>query len=350
MRPSLRSRRVGSLGADLRLGQHDPDRSPRLVDHLAVLDLVLDLAQGMRARGQCGERPAPAPRSSRPRRAGRSSSDPSRGTRCRLPCGPGCVLRRTRRDTAPAATGRRTAATSTPVSSCAKPVTSRAVVDRHRQLGDPAGEDALDVLLPQPEPVGMPGGKVADVQADPGEPRDLGHLPLREEPIGDAALIEDLDGAGLQTAGARARRGPGSGAARRWRRRRPPTPARPPASAPSDRLRRSPPHARSSPRFPGQALAFGSPAATARSRMSRTLFCPSRICDLLLAQLVERDQRRVVGHRPGVARGLGPVRADLERDHDRELGQVEERQQERPGRLVEADDVAGEEPHHDPDA
>ena len=28
-----------------------------------------------------------------------------------------------------------------------------------------------------------------------GEPRDLGHLPLREEPIGDAALIEDLDGA-----------------------------------------------------------------------------------------------------------------------------------------------------------
>ncbi len=41
----------------------------------------------------------------------------------------------------------------------------------------------------------MPGGKVADVQADHGEPGDLGHLPLRKEPIGDAALIEDLDGA-----------------------------------------------------------------------------------------------------------------------------------------------------------
>ena len=39
------------------------------------------------------------------------------------------------------------------------------------------------------------GGKVADVQRDPGEPRDLGHLSLREEPIRDSALIEDLDGA-----------------------------------------------------------------------------------------------------------------------------------------------------------
>ena len=68
-------------------------------------------------------------------------------------------------------------------------------MDRDLQLGDPAGEDALDVFLPQPEPVGMPGGKVADVQADHGEPGDLGHLPLRQEPIGDAALIEDLDGA-----------------------------------------------------------------------------------------------------------------------------------------------------------
>ena len=54
-------------------------------------------------------RPAAAPRSSRPRRSGCSSSDPSPGTRCRPPCGSGCVLRRTRRDTAPAATRRRTA-------------------------------------------------------------------------------------------------------------------------------------------------------------------------------------------------------------------------------------------------
>jgi hypothetical protein len=39
----------------------------------------------------------------------------------------------------------------------------------------------------------MPGGKVADIQADHAEPGDLGHLPLRKEPIGDPTLIEDLD-------------------------------------------------------------------------------------------------------------------------------------------------------------
>ncbi len=68
-------------------------------------------------------------------------------------------------------------------------------VDRHRQLAYPVGEDALDVLLPEPEPVGMPGRKVADVQANPGERPDLSHLPLRQEPIRDPALIEHLDGA-----------------------------------------------------------------------------------------------------------------------------------------------------------
>jgi hypothetical protein len=68
-------------------------------------------------------------------------------------------------------------------------------IDRHRQLADPAGQYALDVVLPQPEPVVVPGGKVADVQGDPGEPRDLGHRPLRKEPISDSTLIENLDGA-----------------------------------------------------------------------------------------------------------------------------------------------------------
>ena len=70
-----------------------------------------------------------------------------------------------------------------------------AVVDRHRPLLDPVGQDALDPVLPQPEPVGMAGGKVADVQRDHGEPRDLSHLSLRQEPVSDATLIEDLDGA-----------------------------------------------------------------------------------------------------------------------------------------------------------
>jgi hypothetical protein len=70
-----------------------------------------------------------------------------------------------------------------------------AVVDRHPQLADPAGQYALDVVLPQSEPVVVPGGKVADVQRDPGETCDLSHLPLRKEPISDSALIENLDGA-----------------------------------------------------------------------------------------------------------------------------------------------------------
>src|SRR5213593_2406648 len=59
-------------------------------------------------------------------------------------------------------------------------------IDRHLKLVDPAGQDALDVVLPQPEPVGVPGGKVADVQRSPGECRDLHYLSLGQEPIGDS--------------------------------------------------------------------------------------------------------------------------------------------------------------------
>ena len=40
-----------------------------------------------------------------------------------------------------------------------------------------------------------PVGKAADVQGFPGEPRDLGQLSLREEPISDSPLIEDFNGA-----------------------------------------------------------------------------------------------------------------------------------------------------------
>jgi hypothetical protein len=45
------------------------------------------------------------------------------------------------------------------------------------------------------------GGEDADVQADPGEPLNLGDLPRREESFRDATLIEHLDGAGVQTPG-----------------------------------------------------------------------------------------------------------------------------------------------------
>ena len=41
--------------------------------------------------------------------------------------------------------------------------------DRHPQLVDPAGQDALEVALQQRQPVVVAGGEVADVQRDPGE-------------------------------------------------------------------------------------------------------------------------------------------------------------------------------------
>ena len=48
------------------------------------------------------------------------------------------------------------------------------------------------MILPQPEPVGVPRGEVADVQSDPGESGNLSRPPLREEPFGDPALIEEV--------------------------------------------------------------------------------------------------------------------------------------------------------------
>ncbi len=49
----------------------------------------------------------------------------------------------------------------------------------------------------------MPSRKVAHVQLSPREPYDVRHLAFRKEPIRDSALIEDLDGACVQTACAR---------------------------------------------------------------------------------------------------------------------------------------------------
>ena len=58
------------------------------------------------------------------------------------------------------------------------------------------------MLLPQREPVGVAGGEVADVQLHAGEAGGLSDLALREEPIGDPALVQYLDRACVQTAGA----------------------------------------------------------------------------------------------------------------------------------------------------
>ena len=69
--------------------------------------------------------------------------------------------------------------TSTPVRILSEIRHLASAIDRHRQLADPVGQYALDVVLPQREAVGMSGGKVADVQTNLGKPRDLRHLPLR---------------------------------------------------------------------------------------------------------------------------------------------------------------------------
>src|SRR5207253_268480 len=61
-------------------------------------------------------------------------------------------------------------------------------INLQRQLANPAGQDLLKALLPEPEHVVVPGGEVADVQRDVGERRNLKYLPLRKEPIGDSTL------------------------------------------------------------------------------------------------------------------------------------------------------------------
>ena len=63
------------------------------------------------------------------------------------------------------------------------------------EFTDPVSQDGLELALPKRKPVVVAGGKVADVQGDPGVPRDLGHVSCGEESFRNAALIENLDGA-----------------------------------------------------------------------------------------------------------------------------------------------------------
>jgi hypothetical protein len=191
-------------GSDLPFGHHHPCRSAIQIDHLAIADLVFQLAEAMDANGiavdapcrllghlDFGDQVADARIPSREfdtggladQAASAVATDdilrPQRAAVRQRDIHAGAVLRDT---------GHLDAA-----------------MDRYRQFCDPAGQDTLDVILPQPEPVIVPCGKVADVQSDAGERRHLRHLSLREEPIGDAPLIEHLDRARVQTARARAR-------------------------------------------------------------------------------------------------------------------------------------------------
>src|SRR5580765_6651877 len=180
--------------SDVRFGHHDSYRSAFLVNDFAVADLVLHLALGMDARGIAAHAQF---------RLVDHLDLGEQAARRRIPTGevdaccftdhtassvaPDEILRPQRR-----AVGQRNVDAGVVLR---EPGYLTSAIDRHRQLADPAGQDALDVVLPQPERVRVPGGKVADVKTGAAERRDLHHLSLREEPIGDSALVENLDGA-----------------------------------------------------------------------------------------------------------------------------------------------------------
>ncbi len=69
--------------------------------------------------------------------------------------------------------------------------------NRHAQLLHPLRQDALGVLLLQPQRVVVSRGQVADVQRDVKMHGRMFRA-LRAEPLGNAALIEDLEGARVQ--------------------------------------------------------------------------------------------------------------------------------------------------------
>src|SRR5262249_37827119 len=77
-------------------------------------------------------------------------------------------------------------------------------MDRHGELAAPGRQYVLDAVLPERESIVVAGRKVTDVEPNHRETCDLSHLPFSEKAIGDSALVEHLDGARMQTAGARA--------------------------------------------------------------------------------------------------------------------------------------------------
>jgi hypothetical protein len=181
-------------GSDVLFGHHDPHRPRIHVDHLAVANLVLHPAEGMNAKGIAVDAPF--------RFLGHLDLG-NQAARRRIRPGEldaGCLTDQTASSVAPDEIVRPHRLAIGQLDIHAGVVLRdtghlTSAIDRHRELVDPAGQDALDLVLPQPEPVVVPGGKVADVQAGSGEHPDLRRLPLRQEPIGDSTLIENLDGA-----------------------------------------------------------------------------------------------------------------------------------------------------------
>ena len=187
------------------------------------------------------------PRSSRPRRSGCCASRPSPGSRCR----PALRIR--------------LRPPSHPTRYCARSVVAVGQRDldagvvlreaRHlaRRSGPCTGSSATQParirsisFCNSASVYGCRVGKSLMSSTVVPKRHDLHRLPSLEEPLRDPALVEHLDRARVQTAGARARRARDPGAARRPRRRPSPAPAPPPASSPPARPRRSPQHVQSS--------------------------------------------------------------------------------------------------------
>ena len=204
MTASLSSRRVGSVrGPDVRLGHHDPDGATVRVDHLAVADLILPPAQGMRALvivadaqlrllGHLDLGDQIAPRRIPPREldTGRLTDQaPSAIAAHEIPRPHRLATRQP--DINPRVV-------------LSEPRHLTPIADVHRQLGDPLGHDPLDLVLPDPKRIRMTRREVAHVQPRRAEARSLNHLTLGKEPISDATLIEHLDRARVKTARSRA--------------------------------------------------------------------------------------------------------------------------------------------------
>ncbi len=180
------------------LGQHDPHRPALLVDHLPVADLVVQLAQGVGA--------AVVGVDAQLRLLGHLDlGDQAAGGR--IPAGELDAGLLADQAAGPVAADQVTGPQPPAVGHLdvdAGVVLREAghlelAVNRHPQLGHPTGQDPLDLALPQRQHVVVPGREVTDVQAAAGETHHLGLLSLRHKPIGDPALIENLDRARVQT-------------------------------------------------------------------------------------------------------------------------------------------------------
>jgi len=200
--PDVVERRLAGLAHPV-LGEHDPHRTMVLVDDLAVADLVFEPSEPMHAArivadtpfrlfGQFGLRDQVAYRRvrSRKRDAGGFAHHATPAV------APDEVISAQR----PAV-----ADLDIDAGSVLRKAGDREIPqDGYAELLDPAEEYAFDVLLPQPERIGMPTRKIADVQPDAGEPGSLHLLALLEEALGNAALVEDFDRARMQPARPRA--------------------------------------------------------------------------------------------------------------------------------------------------